>query len=163
MPSYDFTRLRRLAIIYNVVQVGLFGLLLFMAYNFMLAFAKYGISGLYLKSFGMSVAIQLICMYPIWWLARKDVEVEVDTSRNGVTPDELLALRRRRLIGDIWKISALGAFVVFVAMTPGVDKGRGASMILAISYYSFLLVSLTYFQCFNFIAKKRRNELSRTR
>ena len=160
MASYDFTRLRRLTIIYNVVQVGLLGLLMFMAYNFMLAFARYGMSGLFVKSFAMAVAMQLICMYPAWWLARKDVEVEVESSLVGVTPEQLMALRRRRMIGDIWKISALGAFVVFVAMSPSVDKGRGASLILSVSYYSFLLVALTYFQCFNFNAKKRRRELT---
>jgi hypothetical protein len=160
MASYDFTRLRRLSVIYTVVQVGLLGLLMFMAYNFMLAFAKYGMSGLFVKSFIMAVVVQLICMYPAWWLARKDVEVEVETSLVGVTPEQLVALRRRRLIGDIWKLSALGAFVVFIAMSPSVDKGRGASLILSVSYYSFLLVALTYFQCFNFIAKKRRRELA---
>ena len=160
MASYDSTRLRRLTIIYNVVQVGLLGLLMFMAYNFMLAFAKYGMSGLFVKSFIMAVTVQLICMYPAWWLARKDVEVEVETSLVGVTPDQLLALRRRRLIGDIWKISALGAFVVFVYMSPSVEKGRGASLILSVSYYSFLLVALTYFQSFNFITKRRRKELA---
>lgn len=99
MASYDFTRLKRLTIIYNVVQVGLLGLLLFMAYNFMLAFAKYGMSGLFVKSFIMAVAVQLICMYPAWWLAGKDVEVEVETSLVGVTPEQLVALRRRRLLG----------------------------------------------------------------
>lgn len=160
MASYDFTRLKRLTIIYNVVQVDLLGLLLFMAYNFMLAFAKYGMSGLFVKSFIMAVAVQLICMYPAWWLAGKDVEVEVETSLVGVTPEQLVALRRRRLLGDIWKISALGAFVVFIFMSPSVDKGRGASLILSVSYYSFLLVAITYFQCFNFITKKRRKELA---
>lgn len=160
MASYDFTRLKRMEIIHNVVQIGLLGLLLFMAYNFMLAFAKYGMSGFFVKSFLMAVAVQLIFMYPAWWLARKDVEVEVETSLIGVTPDQLLALRRRRLLGDIWKLSALGAFVVFIFMSPSVEKGRGASLILSVSYYSFLLVGLTYFQCFNYNSKRRRKELS---
>ena len=99
-------------------------------------------------------------IYPALWLSRQDVEVEVESALVGITPEQQVALRKRRLIGDIWKLSALGAFVVFVAMTPGVSKGRGASMILAISYFSFLLVAITYFQCFNYIAKKRRAELS---
>lgn len=160
MASYNFTRLKRLIVIYNVVQIGLFGLLLFMAYNFMIAFAKYGMQGAFLKSFGMAVVIQLLLMYPALWLSRKDAEVEVETSLVGITPDQLVALRRRRMIGDIWKLSALGAFVVFVAMSPSVDKGRGASLILAIAYFAFLLVAMTYFQCFNFSAKRRCKELS---
>lgn len=163
MASYDFSRLKRFAIIHNVLQVGLLGLLLFMAYSFMLTFTRFGMPDAIFTSIGFSVLVQLIMLYPAWWLARKDVEVELETSRIGVTPDELLALRRRRLIGDIWKLAASGAFVVFIAMSPGVDKGRGASLILSVSYFSFLLVCLSYFQCFNFIAKKRHKELSQTR
>ena len=160
MASYNFTRLKRLTIIHNVVQVGLFGLLLFMAYNFMLVFAKFGMTGYFIKSLGVSVAIQLILFYPAWWLSRQDLEIEVETSLVGVTPERLVALRRKRMIGDIWKLSALGAFVVFIVMIPGVDKGRGASFILAVAYFGFLLTALTYFQCFNYNAKKRRTELS---
>lgn len=160
MASYNFTRLKRLTIIHNVVQVGLFGLLLFMAYNFMLVFAKFGMTGYFIKSLGVSVAIQLILFYPAWWLSRQDLEIEVETSLVGVTPERLVALRRKRMIGDIWKLSALGAFVVFIVMIPGVDKGRGASFILAVAYFGFLLTALTYFQCFNYNAKKRRSELS---
>jgi hypothetical protein len=99
-------------------------------------------------------------MFPAWWLSKRDVEIEIESALTEITPDQQLALRRRRMLGDIWKISALGAFVVFIFMMPGVDKGRGASVILSIAYFAFLLVSLTYFQCFNFIAKKRRKELS---
>lgn len=160
MASYNFSRLKRLTIIYNVVQVGLFGLLLFMAYNFMLAFARYGLSDYFLKSLGMSVIIQLIMFYPAWWLSRQDLEIEVETSLITVTTEQLVALRRKRMIGDIWKLSALGAFVVFVAMSPSVDKGRGASLILAVAYYGFLLTALTYFQCFNYNAKRRIKALT---
>jgi hypothetical protein len=160
MASYDFTRLKRFAIIHNVVQVGLLGLLMFMAYNFLLTFSRYGIEGAIFTSIGLSVLIQLLMLYPVWWLARQDVEVEIETCKSGVTPDQLLTLRRKRLIGDIWKLAAAGAFVVFIALSPGVDKGRGASLILSISYFSFLLVTISYFQCYNFVAKKRRKELS---
>lgn len=158
MASYDFTRLKRLAVIYTVVQIGLLGLLLFMAYNFLMAFARYGMQEAIFTSIGISVVVQLLFMFPAWWLAKQDVEIEVASSLVGITPDQQAALRRKRMIGDIWKLAALGAVVVFIAMSPGVDKGRGASLILATSYFSFLLVSITYFQCFNFIAKKRRNE-----
>jgi len=160
MASYNFIRLKRLMIIHNVVQVTLFGLLLFMAYNFMLTFTTYGMNGYFLKSFLLAIGIQLSLMYPAWWLSRQDVEIEVETALVGITPEQLVALRRKRMIGDIWKLSSLGAFVVFVAMAPGVDKGRGASLILATTYFAFLLTGLTYFQCFNYNAKRRRKELS---
>lgn len=160
MTSYNFTRLKRLSVIYMVVQVGLSGLLLYMSFNFMTAFAKYGIQNGFLKSFGIAVAIQLLMMYPAWRLSRQDVEIEVEGALVGITPEQQVALRRRRMIGDIWKLSVLGAFVVFIAMSPGVDKGRGASLILATAYFAFLLTALTYFQCFNFIARRRCRQLA---
>jgi hypothetical protein len=160
MASYNFIRLKRLTIINNVVQVGLLGLLLFMTYNFLIVFARYGMQDAIFRSIGFAVCIQLVMMFPAWWLSKRDVEIEIESALAEITPDQQLALRRRRMLGDIWKISALGAFVVFIFMMPSVDKGRGASVILSIAYFAFLLVSLTYFQCFNFIAKKRRKELS---
>lgn len=160
MSNYNFNRLKRLSVIYSVVQVCLLGLLLFMAYNFMMVFSRYGVPGYFTRSFAFAVAVQLICLYPAWWLAGRDVQVELEAGDTKATPEQLVALRRRRLMGDLWKMAALGAFAVFLILAPGVDKGRAASLPLAITYYSFLLVAISYFQSFNYIAKKRRKALS---
>ena len=125
-------------IIYNVVQVGLLGLLLFMSYNFIVIFGMYSLPGAFSKSILFALALQLLIVYPAWLLAKQDVQVEIQSATQDQNGDEMMALRKKRLIGDIWKFCALGAFVVFIAMSPGVDKGRGASVILATSYFSFL-------------------------
>lgn len=160
MALYDFTRLRRLMLIYRVVQVVLLGLLLFMAFNFQKLFALMGMPGLFIRSLVAGIAFQLVMLYPAWLLAQRDAAVEVEASQNGLTGEQLLVLRRKRLIGDLWKLCVMGFFIVFIVMAPNADKARGASMVLAATYFGFLLLSLSYFQCFNFLARRKQGEAS---
>jgi hypothetical protein len=62
------------------------------------------------------------------------------------------------MLGDLWKFSAVGFFLAFVSLVPDARKASGAPVILAITIFSFLLMCLTYFQCFNFSAKKRMKQ-----
>lgn len=160
MASFDFTRLKRLMLIYRVVQVGLLGLLIFMAFNFQKLFAVLGMTGQFTRSAVAGVAFQLVMIYPILLLARRDAAVEVESAQQGLSGDQLLALRRRRLVGDLWKLCVMGFFIVFIALSPDVGKTRAASSLLAAVYFGFLLVSLTYFQFFNHLAKRKQLELS---
>ncbi len=160
MATYDFSRLKRLTHIYRLVQVGLVGLFLFVAYNFMLLFAKQGTPDYFFKAVIVAFVVQLLLLYPAWWLSGRDLAVEVEAGLAGVTPEQLVALRRRRLLGDLWKISVLGFFVLFIILIPDTGKGRGASLILSAAYFSFLLTILTYLQCFNLRAARKRKELS---
>ena len=160
MATHDLTRLKRLTIIYRLIQVILMGLFIFMAYNFMLMFAKQGTPDYFTKAVMITLIVQFLLMYPAWWLSGRDLTVEVEAGRVGITDEELVKLRRKRLLGDLWKISSMGFFVIFIIMIPDSGKGRGASLILAASYFSFLLVILTYLQCFNLRASRKRKELS---
>lgn len=156
MASYDFNRLKRLMIIYRVVQVGLLGLLIFMAFNFQQLFMLIGMPGLFTRSVLIGVFAQLLMLYPAWLLAKRDVAVEIEASQTGLSGDQLLALRRRRLVGDLWKLCLTGFFVVFIMLAPDAGKGRAISTVLAAVYFSFLLISLSYFQIFNFLAKRHQ-------
>ncbi|MDY0301264.1 MAG: hypothetical protein RBQ99_06740 [Trichlorobacter sp.] len=160
MSAYNLTRLRRLVVIYRVIQIALIGLLMFMAYNFIHLFAGQGRPDFLFKSVLLSVVVMLLLIYPAWLLAGKDLQVEVEASLVGITSEQQLALRRRRLIGDLWKVSALCFFIVFISLVPDVGKGRGLSLILSTAYFSFLLTILTYLQCFNLRASRKRKELS---
>lgn len=159
MASYDFTRLKRLMLIYRVVQVVLLGLLIFMAFNFQNLFTLMGVPGLFMRSVISGIAFQLVMIYPAWLLAKRDSAVEVEASQTGLTGEQLLLLRRKRLVGDLWKLCVMGFFIVFIMMAPDVSKARAASTVLAATYFGFLLVSLTYFQCFNFWAKRKQAEI----
>lgn len=157
MASYDFTRLKRLMIIYRVVQVCLLGLLLFMAFNYQRLFSLMGMPGLFTRSVTAAIAFQLAMFYPVWMLAKRDATVEIEAAQEGLSGDQLVQLRKRRLGGDLWKLCVMGFFVVFVWMAPGIDKTRAASFILAAIYFGFLLISLTYFQLFNHQAKRQQS------
>jgi hypothetical protein len=155
MPSFDFKRLKRTMTIYRVVQGLLLCLLVYVAIIFQNNFSLLGKPDKFISSIITTIVIQLLLLYPIYRLAWRDVGVEVDGCAVGLTPEALAALRKKRLLGDLWKFSAVGFFLAFVSLVPDAKKAAGAPIVLAIIIFSFLLMCLTYFQCFNFSAKKR--------
>lgn len=160
MTSFDFKRLNRTMIIYRVVQTLLLCLLIYVAYVFQNKFAMMGKPEKFISSIVATIVIQLLLLYPIYRLAWRDVGVEVEGCAVGLTAEALAALRKKRLLGDLWKFSAVGFFLAFVSLVPDAKKAAGAPIVLAIIIFSFLLMCLTYFQCFNFSAKKRIKQTS---
>lgn len=155
MPGFDFKRLKRLTIIYRVVQALLIALLVFMALNFQNLFTVVGRPERFMTSILVALVIQLLLVYPIYKLARRDAAVEIEASQMGLSTDQLMALRKKRLYGDMLKFCVLAFFVTFVALAPDIRKTTGAPLILAATIFSFLLTCLTYFQSFNYCARKR--------
>jgi hypothetical protein len=147
-------------IIYRVVQALLVCLLIYVACVFQNNFALMGRPEKFISSIVATIVVQLLLLYPIYRLAWRDVGVEVEGCAIGLTAEALTALRKKRLLGDLWKFSAVGFFLAFVTLVPDVKKAAGAPIILAIIIFSFLLMCLTYFQCFNFSAKKRMKQAS---
>ena len=158
MPSLDFKRLKRTLTIYRVVQFLLLALLVAVVYLFQINFAQVGTPEKFMASLKATVLIQLLLFYPILLLARRDVGVELDASVIGLSPEQLTALRKKRMLGDLWKFSAVGFFVAFVTLIPDAKKASGSTQVLAIALFSFLFMCLTYFQCFNYNARKRMKE-----
>lgn len=155
MSSFNFKKLQRTMTIYRVVQTLLLCLLVFVVYHFQVSFTAIGTPEKFFKSIMFTVLVQLLTVYPIYRLAWRDVNVEIDGCAIGITPEAMAALRKKRMLGDLWKFSAVGFFLAFVSMVPDAKKASGATQILAITLFSFLLMCLTYYQCFNFSAKKR--------
>jgi hypothetical protein len=155
MPSYDFKRLNRTITIYRVVQGLLLCLLIAVAYVFLNRFSLMGAPEKFMYSIKITVMAQLIAIYPIYRLAWRDAGVEIEGSIIGLTKENQAVLRKKRLLGDLWKFSAVGFFLAFVTMVP---KAAGAPTILAGTLFSFLLMCLSYYQCFNFSAKKRMKQ-----
>ena len=152
MPSFDFKKLNRTITIYRVVQTLLLCLLIYVAYVFQNRFTFLGTPEKFMYSIKITIISQLLAIYPIYRLAWRDAGVEIEGSAVGLTKEDLAALRKKRLLGDLWKFSAVAFFLAFVTMVP---KAAGAPTILAGTLFSFLLMCLTYYQCFNFSAKKR--------
>ena len=155
MPSFDFKRLNRTIMIYRVVQTLLVALLIFMAFNFQQLFALRGKPEQFMSSLISAIVCQLILLYPVYKLAWRDAGVEVEGCADGISSEMQAALRKKRLIGDLWKFCAFAFFIAFVALAPDAKKASGAPLVLATTIFAFLLTCLTYFQCFNFSAKKR--------
>lgn len=158
MPNFNFKRLNRTMMIYRVVQVVLLCLLAVVVYRFQVSFAQAGTPEKFITSVKFTIIIQLLLVYPIYRLAWRDAGVEIEGCAEGLTTELLGALRKKRLIGDLWKVCAVAFFLVFVIMIPDARKAPGAAQILAITLFSFLIMCLTYFQCFNFSARKRMKQ-----
>jgi len=160
MPSFEFKRLNRTMMIYRTVQSILLALLIFMAINFQQLFVLRGKSGQFVSSIIAAIVIQLILIYPTYRLAWRDAGVEVDGSAVGLSSEEQAALRKKRLIGDLWKFCGVAFYITFVALAPDAKKAAGAPLVLSTTIFSFILTCLTYFQCFTFSAKKRMKQAS---
>jgi len=142
--TFDFTRLRKLTVIHGFVQAFLLVLLAGTSYVLL---GKVP-SQVFLNSIIRVVVIQLILFYPVYKFALGDAQREVATAAVGLTPDEQQALRRKRVFSDILKGALIIFFFTFSLRAPAAPQIQ--FMILAV----FLLSYLTYFQCFNYAAKK---------
>jgi len=158
MPSLDFKQLNRTITIYRVVQGLLLCLLIYVAYIFQSSFTQLGKPDKFISSIIAAIVVQLLLLYPIYRLAWRDAGVALGGFATGLSKEAFAALRKKRLLGDLWKFSAVGFFLAFVTMVPDAKKAAGAPIILAIIIFSFLLMCLTYFQCFNFSARKQMKQ-----
>jgi hypothetical protein len=141
--------------IYRIVQLLLLCLLIFVAMQFQQIFVIAGKPEQFIGSLLFSIVCQLLLLYPTYRLAQRDVGIEIDSNAESVAPESLKALRKKRLLGDLWKFCIVVFFITFVALAPDAKKAAGAPKVLATTIFTFLLICLTYFQCFNFNAKKR--------
>lgn len=129
--------------IYSVVQIFLVALLLFVAYYF-----QAGLGALFIKSVMITLIIQLAAFYPIYLFAGREARREVAAVAIGLTPEELKVLRNKRLIGDVVRSGVFCFFLIFSYRAPS------HPLVQSLIFFSFILTYLTYFQCFNFVAKR---------
>ena len=155
MASIDFKKLNRQMMVYRIVQTILTGLLVVLAIVFQGQFAALNRSNQFIGSIATAVVIQLLLIWPVYKLAWRDAGVEIEGNAPNLSTAQLAALRKKRLIGDLWKFCGVAFFAVFVTLAPDAKKSVGAIPVLASTIFSFLLTCLMYFQCFNFAAKKR--------
>ena len=147
--GFDFKKQRRFIMIYGVVQVFLVGLLVYMAVHFQGVLQQR-----FINSVVATLVIQLALFYPVYRFAAREASREIEASAVGLTGDELKSFRTKRLISDTCKWAYFIFFVAFAYKAPKVP------FILSIIIFSFILTTLTYFQCFNFVAKRLMKEKS---
>jgi hypothetical protein len=159
MPTVNTKKINRQMMIYRIVQTILTGLLVVLAVVFQGRFAALHKPEQFVSSIVAAIVVQLLLLYPVYRLAWRDAGIEIDGIQPNLTPEQLAALRKKRLIGDLWKFCGVIFFLTFVALAPDANKAAGAPLVLATTIFSFLLTCLMYFQCFNFSAKKRIKEM----
>jgi hypothetical protein len=147
--AFDFKKMRTFIKIYGVVQVVLIGLLVFMAIHFQVV-----LQARFFLSVIVTLAIQLALFYPINRFAAKEAEREVETSVIGLSAEELKALRSKRMLADAIKWAVLIFFITFLLRAPN------HPLFMSMIYFSFIVTMLTYFQCYNFSAKRLMKEKS---
>jgi uncharacterized membrane protein YjjP (DUF1212 family) len=158
MFNPDVKRVNRTVLIYRVVQALLIALLAYMAFNFQRLFALRGRPDQFITSLITAIVVQLILIYPVYRLAWRDAGIEIEGSVPGLSIEQVAALRKKRLLGDLWKFCAVAFFLTFVALAPDQAKAKGAPLVLSSILFSFLFACLSYFQCFNFSVRKRMKQ-----
>ena len=96
--------------------------------------------------------IQLVIFYPIYRFARGEADNEIASCSTTLTVEQQKAIRQKRLFGDVLKTAIFIFFLIFSFRAPG--KLFIQSTIL----FSFILTVLSYFQCYNFAAKRAMAE-----
>lgn len=150
--GFDFKKLRRLVTIHTVIQVALVGLLIYMAMLFQGALHAEGRGFRFIHSIIATLVIQMILFYPINKFAVREAKLAADGAAIGLTPDEMKSQRNKRLVGDVLKSGVFCFFLIFAWRAPS-DR-----FFLCIISFTFLLTYLSYFQCFNFAAKREMKE-----
>ena len=151
---FDFKKMRRVIMIYGVVQLFLVGLLIYMAVHFQAGLQAEGRPQRFLHSVVATLVIQLALFYPINRFAAKEAEREIEASSVGLGIEELKAIRSKRMVGDVIKAAIFLFFVTFIYKAPK------DLFILSVIFFSFILTFLSYFQCYNFSAKRLMKEKS---
>ncbi len=151
---FDFKKLRIFIKIYGVAQVLLIGLLVYMAVYFQSALQMAGRPQRFLHSVVASLVIQLILFYPVYRFALREASREVEASAVGLSADELKGFRTKRMIGDTCKWAYFIFFVAFIYRAPK------DLFFLSIIFFTFILTSLTYLQCYNYVTKRLMKEKS---
>lgn len=147
--SFDFKKLRRLIKIYAVVQALLVLLLIFVALQFQAT-----IGPLFWKSVIITLIIQLVNFYPIYLFANREAKREIEALAPSLTQEQFKSQRQKRLIGEVVKMSIFAFFLIFTWTVKPAPTIAGTRFVYSLIFFSFILTYLTYFQCFNFAAKR---------
>jgi len=148
MPQPTFQRVKRLTYIYLAVQFFLLALLVVMAFQFQAVYRAKGLPQVFINSIIAGVVLQLVTFFPLKRLAEKEAGREVAADAGTLSPEELKGLRHSRMYYDFGKATVFLFFAAFIILAPAV------TFVMSTIYFGFLLVALTYFQCFNFAVRR---------
>ncbi len=132
-----------------VIQVTLVLLLIYVALLF-----QGTLGPLFWKSILITMIIQLIMFYPINFFAGKEVKREIAALAPNLTQAEFKSQRTKRIIGEVIKMSVFAFFLIFTWTVKPAPTITGVRFTQSLIFFNFILTYLTYYQCFNFAAKR---------
>ena len=147
MANNPVLRVKRQMMIHTVVQVFLVALLLFMVWYFQRVFSVKGEPQVFFNSIFFTLILQAALFYPIYRFAATEARNEI-TAQTATAPEEVQALRKKRIAGDFLKAAAFIFYVTFISLSPPV------TFVLSTTFFSFIATAVTYLQSFNFCAKR---------
>ena len=147
MSNKGIVRIKRQMMIYTVTQVALTGLLLLISWKFLEVYAGREALNAFFNSIFITIGLQVLLFYPIFRFAGKEARNEI-VAQQTTNPDELKALRSKRIFGDYLKAAIFIFYGTFIFMAPAF------TFILSTAFFSFIATTLTYLKCFNYAAKK---------
>lgn len=159
--SLNFSKISKTIKIFAVAQVALVLMLGYMAFLFQAKIQATGSPQAFMYGVLISFAIQLILFYPIYKFSGAEAERDVTIATANLSEAEFKALGKKKRMSDIIKGSIFFFFAMFILQAPNPSgKAGGASvaatlLFLSVIYYTFILTILSYFQCYNFAAKKQ--------
>lgn len=142
--GFDYTRLKRLITIYYVVQ----GFLLVLLGGVAFWFQTHVPQQVFMATLIRVVVAQLVLFYPVYKFAAYEALRETSSCNTALSADETMALRRKRVTGDIVKASVFIFFLFFILRAPQIP---GAQFTIL---FVFILSMLCYFQCYNYATKR---------
>lgn len=151
--GFDFKKLRRLIMIHVAVQAGLVLLLIYIALQFQAALGP-----LFWKSVIITMIIQLVIFYPVNFFAGKEAKREIAATALNLTQEEFKSQRTKRIIGEVIKMAVFAFFLIFAWSAPVTANVQANRFTQSLIFLNFILTYLTYFQCFNFAAKRALKE-----
>lgn len=154
MPEgFDFKKIHRLIKIHLAVQLLLGVLLIYIALQFQAALGP-----LFWKSVIITMIIQLVNFYPVNFFAGKEAKREIAATAFNLTPEEFKSQRTKRIIGEVIKMAVFAFFLIFAWSAPVTANIQANRFTQSLIFLNFILTYLTYFQCFNFAAKRAMKE-----
>jgi hypothetical protein len=147
--GFDFKKLQRLLTIHLVIQIVLVALLIYISLLF-----QSSLGPLFWKSIIITMVIQLVIFYPVNFFANKEAKREVAAVAFSLTPEEFKSQRTKRIIGEVIKMAVFAFFFIFVLTFKGAHSLIAIRFTYSLIFFNFILTYLTYFQCFNFAAKR---------
>lgn len=146
--TYDYGKVKKTVRINWAIQAVLILILGYMMVKFQSTLQGVGRGGNFINAVIAAFILELLFFYPIFKFASGQVKRDLAATGSNLSADQVKSLTRKARVADAAKAAVVAFYVVFLWAVPR------DPVVLSLIFFSFLLTLLTYFQCYNFSAKR---------